>query len=151
MRILNRDQGLAADITRPTSRPAEPGQAASIREKVRPMGGFSISQITGPTRDILVDLLSPLRTLGTVFPAMLDELKGIRAAVEMRAGGQGLPAMPLIAAGGAGASGIEIMGDIHVHVDQLADANVEEINSQLFQQLRLDRRQIGNQDREVRN
>ena len=45
--------------------------------------GIQISNITGPTRDIFVDLLRPLRNLDTTFPAMLDELRNIRGVLTL--------------------------------------------------------------------
>ena len=53
-------------------------EAEKQQAKEIPTQGIQISQITGPTRDILVSALSPLKQLDTTFPAMLDELKLIR-------------------------------------------------------------------------
>ena len=74
------------------------GEAAQAEKpKEAPTQGIQISQITGPTRDILVAALSPLKQLDTTFPAMLDELKLIRGILSGK-DGEGKPIVDVNAA-----------------------------------------------------
>ena len=66
--------------------------------------GTQISEITGPTRDLLISLLSPLRNLD-ILPGLFDSMR--TAIYEMRDAFLGYeipvaPAPALVAAGGAG-------------------------------------------------
>ena len=90
-------------------------------------GGLRISAITGASRDILVDALRPLRQLNTTFPAMLDELQHIRAALT---GGETFDvAAPATA--GVGGGGISI-NELHINVEQVADlGEVEDLRQRL--------------------
>jgi len=127
------------------------------QERGEPTRGIQVSRITGPTRDVFVQLLRPLRQLDTTFPAMLDELKNIGETLRgnMRAvGGTPLPQMPNLApaavgtprgvdptafvgigAQGGSPGGIVINGDFYVNVDQVADLNVDQLQQQLLDNL----------------
>ena len=131
--------------------------AAGAEASERAAGGIQISAITGPTRDILVDLLSPLRQLTTTFPAMLDELRQIRTLL----GGQDFAlagmapgvAMPEINRlddsrnGSMEGEAIHVYGDIQVTVEQVSDLTMDEINRQLQRELNIDRRRTGSRGR----
>ena len=119
--------------------------------------GIQVSRITGPTRDIFVDLLRPLRQLDTTFPAMLNTLKNIEESLSMRFAmavpgeGAALPRQPNLAGisnarqnnnGGAdfgvaaqGAFGGIVIDQIHIHVDQVADIDVDLLQQQLLDNL----------------
>lgn len=119
--------------------------------------GIQVSRITGPTRDVFVDLLRPLRQLDSTFPAMLEVLKNI----EMNIAGSFPMAVPAagmvprqpnlagvinarqndvgadfggIAGVGASRGGI-VVEQLHIHVDQVADLNVDELQQQLLDNL----------------
>lgn len=75
------------------------GNESDTGASVRDIGGIHISEITGASRDILVDLLSPLRRLD-ILPQLFDSLR--TAIYEMRDA--------LLGSGGNGAS---------VHIDNI--------------------------------
>lgn len=136
---------------------AEREERQGFRQRGEPTRGIQVSRITGPTRDIFVDLLRPLRQLDTTFPAMLDALKDIGESLRgnMRAvGGTPLPQMPNltpaavgtprgvdptafvgIGAQGGSPGGIVINGDFYVNVDQIADLNADQLQQQLLENL----------------
>lgn len=125
------------------------------RQSGEPTRGIQVSRITGPTRDIFVDLLRPLRQLDTTFPSMLDALKDIGETLRgnMKAvGGTPLPQMPNLApaaVGGArggdptafvgigtpGAQGGIVIDQLHIHVEQVADINADQLQEQLLDNL----------------
>ena len=107
-------------------------------------GGVSISNITGPTRDIFVDLLRPLRQLDQTFPAMLDELKRISALLA-----RGNPQVPAIQTTNPGAPTqrgqiVYQFQNLNITVEQATDLTVEEIDRQLQQEL-IDNQRAGGQ------
>lgn len=127
--------------------------------------GIQVSRITGPTRDIFVDLLRPLRQLDTTFPAMLNTLKSIEESLSMRVAmavpGEGavLPRQPNLPgisnakqnnSGGAdfgvaaqGAFGRIVVDQIHIHVDQVTDIDVDLLQQQLRDNLDVQERNGG--------
>lgn len=112
------------------------------KEKARVTGGIQISQITGQTRDILVNLLSPLKNLNTTFPRMLGVLKDIRNVLTVSEG----PVPHSIAgqiAAGSGLSGITVQGDLNIQVQEVSDISAEAIEERLYQDKILARRKIG--------
>ena len=121
------------------------------RERTR---GIQVSRITGPTRDIFVDLLRPLRQLDTTFPAMLDVLRNIETSISTRLpmavpAGNMLPRQPNLGAFNApqnnentdlalarqGGFGGIFIDQFNIHVDQVTDLNVDQLQQQLLDNL----------------
>ena len=136
--------------------------AAAGSSRARSSGGLRVSAITGASRDILVDLLRPLRTLDNLFPAMLDELRGIRSVLTpgMRvATANAVPNAPNIQLGRLqnaaepnsnradaaqpGQRGGIFVENLNINVQEVADLNPQEINRQINELLDLQNRNNG--------
>jgi len=135
----------------------EERESRESRQRGEPTRGIQVSRITGPTRDVFVDLLRPLRQLDTTFPAMLDALKDIGETLRgnMKAvGGTPLPQMPNLVSPAAvgvprgvdpnafvgigaqgGLPGSIVVDQLHIHVDQVADLNADQLQQQLLDNL----------------
>ena len=158
--------------------PEPPGVQGTVREpdigrntagtdveaQERASGGIQISRITGPTRDIFVELLSPLKQLDSIFPSMLDVLRNIDSTLTTRlppmaVAGAGSPVQPNLsgvaqgqqnvagenfgfAGNGFGETGISV-GELHIHVDTVADLDFEEIARQIVEQVDIRNRNAG--------
>ena len=152
--------GVPADQPVGTDPIRQPAAAGSSRS--RSSGGLRVSAITGASRDILVDLLKPLRTLDNLFPAMLDELRGIRTVLTpgMRvATANAAPNAPNIQLGRLqnaadpninradaaqpGQRGGIFVENLNINVQEVADLNPQEINRQINELLDLQNRNNG--------
>ena len=152
--------GVPADQPVGTDPIRQPAAAGSSRS--RSSGGLRVSAITGESRSILVDLLRPLRTLDNLFPAMLDELRGIRTVLTpgMRvATANAAPNAPNIQLGRLqdaadpninradaaqpGQRGGIFVENLNINVQEVADLNPQEINRQINELLDLQNRNNG--------
>ena len=134
--------------------------AAAGSSRSRSSGGLRVSAITGASRDILVDLLKPLRTLDNLFPAMLDELRGIRSVLTpgMRvATANAVPNAPNIQLGrlqnaaepniNRADAGQNLQRSTviieNINVQQVTDLNSDEVERQILENLDFQRRDGG--------
>ena len=157
-------QAPGAEGDAPTNAGQLPTQAQTAGTgRTRSSGGLRVSAITGASRDILVDLLSPLRTLDNLFPAMLDELRGIRSVLTpgMRvATAQAFPNAPNIQLGRLQQNNADpnidradalqnpqrggiIVETLNINVQEVADLDIQELNRQLNEQLDIQNRNDG--------
>lgn len=137
-----------ASVTPDSTLAAERAEAqrtnATTTQDTRTSGGFRVSNITGPTRDMFVDLLKPLRQLDNVMPAMLEELRNIREVLtpghrppsqsaiggvaSLRSGfamREDFPRAPVLQAGGGPNTGLaEGRGTTIINIDNIT-VNVE--------------------------
>jgi hypothetical protein len=75
-------------------RPPEPPTRREPPTKTKRAAGTNISEITGPTRDLLIDLLTPL----SIMPSWTSMIRDIRNDVRAMASGSGFSGMGVIQA-----------------------------------------------------
>ena len=115
-------------------------------------GGVTISQITGPTRDLLVDLLMPIRNLN-ILPSLMEAMT--RAIYEMRDAFLGGKTPPIIVPGIVDNGNAGVVQANGGQIDDVADnhlrdnINIETVNVNVAQAA--DVADIDNLDRELSN
>ena len=127
----------------PIGRGREEGEERATKGQAG--SAIQISAITGPTRDLLVDLLMPLRNLN-ILPSLMEAMT--RAIYEMRdvfLGKKVAPsAMPVFATAGAGGGDNIVIESVNIQVDKAADAgDLDELNRNLSRAVRTEKRLLG--------
>jgi hypothetical protein len=125
--------------------PAPPGQMLRRgvpREEIgvekKEGGGVKISAITGPTRDLLIGLLTPLKNL-SILPSLMEAMT--RAIYEMRDAFLGRNIVP--SAMPAFSEGVAVE-NVNIYVDKAADImDINQLDQNLSRAVRRERRLLG--------